>query len=63
MLDNASLLKLSKIVAKRESSPVAYSFEDKTFNYAECEKLFNEQMKELAGTYNDYRRNQVAVFE
>lgn len=63
MLDNAQLLKLSTIVAKRNTSPVAYSFGEEKFNYAECEKLFNEQMKELAGDYNSYRRNQVAVFE
>lgn len=64
MLDNAQLLKLSTIVAKRNNtSPVAYSFGEEKFNYEECEKLFNEQMKELAGDYNSYRRNQVAVFE
>ena len=63
MLDNAKLLELSKIVAKHETSPVAYSFEEKNFSYQEVEKLFNEEMKELAGDYNKYRRNQVAVFE
>lgn len=63
MLDNAKLLELSKIVAKHETSPVAYSFGEEKFNYAEVENLFREQMKELAGTYNDYRRNQNTIFE
>lgn len=63
MLDNAKLLELSKIVAKHETSPVAYSFGEEKFNYAEVEKLFNEEMQKLAGDYNSYRRNQVAVFE
>lgn len=58
------LLKLAKTVAKANSStPVAYSFGDKSFSYSELNETLRDELKELAGTYSLYRVNKNTVFE
>ena len=58
------MLKLAKTVAKANSStPVAYSFGDKSFSYSELNETLRDELKELAGTYSLYRVNKNTVFE
>ena len=58
------LLKLAKTVAKANSStPVAYSFGDKSFSYSELNETLRDELKELAGTYSLYRVNKNTIFE
>ena len=57
------MLKLAKTVAKaNSSSPVAYSFGDKKFSYAELNETLRDEFKEIAGTYALYRENKNTVF-
>lgn len=57
------MLKLAKTVAKANaSSPVAYSFGDKKFSYAELNDTLRDEFKEIAGTYSLYRENKNTVF-
>ncbi len=57
------MLTLMKTVAKADSSsPVAYSFGDKKYGYAELNNALREEFKELAGTYSLYRENKNTIF-
>ena len=57
------LLKLAKTVARaNSSSPVAYSFGDKSFSYSELNETLRDEFKELAGTYALYRENKNTIF-
>lgn len=57
------MLKLAKTVARANStSPVAYSFGDKSFSYAELNETLRDEFKEIAGTYALYRENKNTVF-
>lgn len=57
------MLKLAKTVARANStSPVAYSFGDKNFSYAELNETLRDEFKEIAGTYALYRENKNTVF-
>lgn len=57
------MLKLAKTVAHANSSaPVAYSFGDKKFSYAELQETLRDEFKEIAGTYSLYRENKNTVF-
>ena len=57
------MLKLAKTVAHANSSaPVAYSFGDKKFSYAELQETLRDEFKEIAGTYALYRENKNTVF-
>ena len=57
------MLKLAKTVAKANaSSPVAYSFGDKKYSYAELNDTLRDEFKEIAGTYSLYRENKNTVF-
>ena len=62
-LEFKDLLSLTKTVAKAKSSaPVAYSFGDKNYSYAELESTLRDEFKELAGTYSLYRQNKNTIF-
>lgn len=57
------MLTLAKTVARaNSSSPVAYSFGDKKFSYAELQETLRDEFKEIAGTYSLYRENKNTVF-
>lgn len=62
-LDRKSLLTLAKTVANANpSSQVAYSFGDNKFSYADLNDTLRNELKEIAGTYQLYRENKVALF-
>ena len=57
------MLTLAKTVARaNSSSPVAYSFGEKKFSYAELQDTLRAEFKEIAGTYSLYRENKNTVF-
>lgn len=58
------LKKLAITVAKADkNAPVAYSYGDKSYGYYELNETLRQEMNELAGTYNLYRNNKIAIFE
>lgn len=63
MLQRNDLITLAKIAANANpSAPVAYSFKEEKFSYADlCETVRNE-FREIAGTYQLYRENKNTVF-
>lgn len=62
-LQYKDMLTLAKTVARANtSSPVAYSFGDKKYSYAELQETLRDEFKELAGTYALYRENKNIVF-
>lgn len=63
-LDKTNLKKLAVAAASaRPSSPVAYSFGEEKFSYQDINDTLRNELKELAGTYALYRRNQNLLFE
>lgn len=62
-LDRKSLLSLAKIAANANpSSPVAYSFGEEKFSYADLNETLRNEFRELAGTYALYRENKNSIF-
>lgn len=62
-LNRNELKQLMLTVAKADSkAPVAYSFGDKQFSYADLNETLRQELKELAGTYSLYRENKNTVF-
>lgn len=63
-LDKKQLLSLMKAVANAQNtSSYTYSFEGQNFGYADLCDTLRVELKDLAGTYQSYRRNQVQLFE
>ena len=63
-LNKTDLIKLAKTVAHANpSSQVAYSFGEDKFSYADLNDTLRNELRELAGTYSLYRRNQNIIFE
>lgn len=57
------ILKLAKTVAKADpSAPVAYSFGDQKFGYAEMNEALRTEFKALAPDYRTYKINQNTIF-
>ena len=63
MLDQKNLFVLAKITAKANSaSPVAYSFGDNKFSYAELNETLRNELNEYAATPALYRENKNTIF-
>lgn len=63
-LDNKNLVALALAYANANpSAPVAYSYEGENFSYSQLQEAFREQLNEIAGTPQLYRRNQNQIFE
>lgn len=63
MLDRNNLFTLGKTVAKANaSSPVAYSFGEDKYSYADLNDTFRKELNELVGTYALYRENKNILF-
>ena len=63
MMNRQDLVALTKVVAKANpSNPVAYSFQDKTFDYETLNETLRNEFKEYAGTYAQYRENKNFIF-
>ena len=57
------LLQLAKTVAKaKPSAPVAYSFGEKQYSYADLNDTLREELNSLASTYRDYQINKNTIF-
>jgi len=62
-LDRNSLFTLGHRVADANpSAPVAYSFEDKSYSYADLNNAFRAELKDLIGTYALWRENHNTVY-
>lgn len=62
-LNRQDLITLAKTAANANSaSPVAYSFGDKKFSYADLNDTLRSELRELAGTYALYRENKNTIF-
>jgi len=58
------LLALAKATAKADAKmPVAYSYEGQNFSYDALQSTLRDELNELVGDFNKYRRNQVIFFE
>lgn len=63
-LDKKNLLSLMKIVAKADPvSPTAYSYNGESFSYEALNETLRNEMRELGGSFADYRRNKSLIFE
>ena len=63
MLDRENLFTLAKTVAHaNSSSPVAYSFENKNYSYADLNDTLRSELKELVPNYQAWRENKNTVF-
>lgn len=63
-LSRSDLFTLAKTVANANpSSQVAYSFGEDKFSYADLNDTLRSELRELAGSYSLYRRNQNTIFE
>lgn len=63
MLDKQNLVALMKQVAKANpSSPVAYSFGGKDYNYDALNETLRNELNELAGTPSKFRENKNLIF-
>ena len=63
MLDKKNLVALATKTAKADrSNPVAYSFNDQSFNYEQLNDTLRAELNEYAGTYALYRENQNLIF-
>ena len=63
MLDFENLKKLASVTAKADSaSPVAYSFGEEKFSYAQLNDTLRTELKELAATPALYRENKNTIF-
>lgn len=61
MMEYSQLLQLSKNAAKTEPGK-DFSLNNKTFSYDAMNETLRNELKELAGTYRDYRENKNTVF-
>ena len=63
MLDQKNLFELAKVTARANAaSPVAYSFGDNKFSYAELNETLRKEMNEYAATPALYRENKNTIF-
>ena len=63
MLQRNDLITLTKLAANANpSAPVAYSFGEEKFSYADLCETVRSEFKELAGTYALYRENKNTIF-
>ena len=63
-LNIKDLIKLAKITANADcSAPVAYSFGEDKFSYAELNDTLRNELNELAGSYSKFRANKNTIFE
>ena len=62
-LNRDSLFTLARQVANANpSAPVAYSFEDKSYSYADLDMTLRSELNELVGTYALWRENHNTLF-
>lgn len=62
-LNKQDLIKLSKIAASADSNaPVAYSFGEEQYSFAEVNELLRKELNELTSTYALWRENKNTVF-
>lgn len=62
-LNRDSLLTLARKVADANpSAPIAYSFEDKNYSYADLDNALRAELNELVGTYALWRENRNTLF-
>ena len=62
-MEFTQLLQLAKTVAKAQpSAPVAYSFNETQYSYADLNETLREELNGLAGTYRDYQINKNTIF-
>lgn len=62
-LSRKDLITLAKTVAgANPSSPVAYSFGEDKFSYADLNETLRSELRALAGTYSLYRENKNTIF-
>ena len=62
-LDRDNLRTLARTVAfAKPSAPVAYSFNEKNFSYADLNDTLRNEINEFAGTYQLYRENKNKLF-
>ena len=63
MLDQKNLFELAKVTARANSaSPVAYSFGENKFSYAELNETLRKELNEYAATPAEYRANKNVIF-
>ena len=63
-LNKSDLIKLAKTVANANpSSPVAYSFGEDKFSYADLNDTLRNELNEISSSYNLYRENKNTLFE
>lgn len=63
-LSRKDLITLAKTAANANpSSPVAYSFGEDKFSYADLNETLRKELRALAGTYSLYRENKNTIFE
>lgn len=62
-LDRQNLVTLGKTLARaKASAPVAYSFGETKYSYADLNDTFRQELNELVGTYQLYRENKNQLF-
>lgn len=63
-LEFKSLVTLAKTVAKADPhAATAYSFGNKNYSYNQLDETLRDELNELVGTYQLYRKNQTVLFE
>ena len=64
MLEFSQLVELGKVVAKaNRTAPTAYSFGGENYTYDSLHDTFRNEMNELAGDFNSFRRNATIVYQ
>lgn len=63
MLDKNNLLALMKAAAKADNVATSYSYEGQSMTGAQINEALREEMRELAGTPQLYRKNKTTLFE
>lgn len=62
-MDKKELITLAKIVANADKkSPVAYSFNNESFNYATLNETLRQELNKYCGSYADFRENKNLIF-
>ncbi len=63
-LERKDLIALAKATAKASMNPSSsFAFEGKNLTFEALNETFRKEMNELAGSYNEYRRNKDLIFE